>query len=227
MNTSVTPSIIIRSYQSSDLSACQAMILDSNKEYDNDIAYYIHAFQTDMADIEKNYLQISNAHWWVAVSMDDNRIVGQVAVQPLHLGDPVYYQTLPLEERDQICELRRMTVVPDAQRRDIGSRLLVTLLNFARQHDYRKVHLTTSTNMSKACTFYQKHGFVKGEIHRFSLDGLNVEKPIQYKEHFWETLPKPFILKPQDIIPEEDQQRMKLPPTNSKYCYEQHFFLEL
>ncbi|CAF4858722.1 unnamed protein product, partial [Rotaria socialis] len=55
-----------------------------------------------MADIEKSYLQVPNAHWWVAVSTEDNRIVGQVALQPLHLGDPSYYKCLPLEERDQI-----------------------------------------------------------------------------------------------------------------------------
>ncbi|CAF1143900.1 unnamed protein product [Rotaria sordida] len=227
MNTSVTPSIIIRSYQPSDLSACQALMLDGHKEYDNGMAYYMHVFQTDMADIEKNYLQVPNAHWWVAVSTDDNRIVGQVAVQPLRLGSPIYYETLPLEERDHICELRRMSVVPDVQRHGIGFRLLVTLLDFARQHGYRQVHLTTLASMSKACAFYQKHGFVQGEIHRVSNDESNLEKPTQHKEHVWKSLSNRFIFKPGDIIPEEDQQRMKLPPTQSKYEYLQHFFLTL
>ncbi|CAF1005601.1 unnamed protein product [Rotaria sp. Silwood1] len=227
MSTSTTPSIIIRSYQSSDLSESQNLLLDGHKEYDNPMEYFTHAFETDMADIEKNYLQVPNGHWWVAVSTDDNRIVGQVAIQPLRLGDPMYYQLVPLEERDQICELRRMSVAPDAQRYNIGSRLLKTLLDFARQHGYRQVHLTTATSMSKACAFYEKHGFVKGDIYRFSFEDLNLLQHTQDKKHFTEILPKPFIFKPGDIIPAEDQERMKMPPTKSKYGYGQHFFLDL
>ncbi|CAF5118489.1 unnamed protein product [Rotaria sp. Silwood1] len=180
-----------------------------------------------MADIEKNYLQVPNAHWWVAVSTDDNRIVGQVALQPLRLGNPFYYQQLPPEERDQICELRRMSVAPDAQKYGIGSRLLTTLLDFARQHGYRQVHLSTLTRMSKACSFYEKHGFVKGDIYRFSFDGSNLDQLMQHKEHIWEAFSTPLMFKSGDIIPKEDQERMKLPPTKSKYTYSQHFFLTL
>ncbi|CAF1349780.1 unnamed protein product [Rotaria sordida] len=175
MSTSDISSIIIRSYQPSDLSACKATILDGHREYDYDLRFFNQIFQADMADIEKNYLQVPNAYWWVAVSTDDNRIVGQVAVQPLRLGDPIYYERTPSEERDEICELRRMSVAPDSQKHGVGSRLLTTLLNFAREHGYRKVHLTTLTHMNKACAFYEKYGFVKGDIDRFPIDESNIE----------------------------------------------------
>ncbi|CAF3256377.1 unnamed protein product [Rotaria socialis] len=222
-----TPSIIIRSYQADDLSACQALIIDANKDYENPIEYYNLAFQTDMADIEKSYLQVPNAHWWVAVSTEDNRIVGQVALQPLHLGDPSYYKCLPLEERDQICELRRMSVHPTVQRLGIGSRLLETLLSFAREHGYRQVHLTTLTNMSKACSYYEKLGFTKGDVYCYSLADITTLLTLKTKGHIGEILPTPIIFKSGDIIPAEDQERMKLPLTKVKYIYVQHFFLTL
>ncbi|CAF3624184.1 unnamed protein product [Rotaria socialis] len=222
-----TPSIIIRSYQADDLSACQALIIDANKDYENPIEYYNLAFQTDMADIEKSYLQVPNAHWWVAVSTEDNRIVGQVALQPLHLGDPSYYNCSPLEERDQICELRRMTVHPTVQRLGIGSRLLETLLSFAREHGYRQVHLTTLTNMSKACSYYEKLGFTKGDVHWYPLTDMSTTRMLNSKDHIGEILPAPTIFKSGNSIPVEDQERMKLPPTKTKYIYVQHFFLTL
>ncbi|CAF3707699.1 unnamed protein product [Rotaria sp. Silwood1] len=227
MNTSDISPIIIRSYQSSDLSACKATILDGHKGYGNDIRYFNQAFETDMADIESNYLQVPNAHWWVAVSTDDNRIVGQVAVQPLRLGDRIYYEQAPSKERDEICELRRMSVAPDSQRHGIGSRLLTILLDFAREHGYRKVHLTTLTSMNKACAFYEKHGFVKGDIVRISFDETTVEKVMQCKEHLLKIFSNAVIFKHGDAIPEEDQQRMKLPLSISKYAYVQHYFLAL
>ncbi|CAF2133025.1 unnamed protein product [Rotaria magnacalcarata] len=228
MSTSVTtPSIIIRSYQAADLSACQALIIDANKDYENPVEYYELAFQTDMADIEKSYLQVPNAHWWVAVSTEDKRIVGQVALQPLHLGDPLYYKCLPLEERDQICELRRMSVHSTVQRLGIGSRLLETLLSFAREHGYRQVHLTTLTNMSKACSYYEKLGFARGDVYRYSLADVSTSLISKTKEHIGTILPTPVIFKQGDIIPAEDQEHMKLPLTKAKYIYSQNFFLTL
>ena len=224
MSKSVVPSIIIRSYKPSDLSACKAMLLDSHKEYGDHTEYFEHAFLTDMADIEKNYLQVPSAHWWVAVSTEDDRIVGQVAVQPLRLGSPIYYEVVPAEERDQICELRRMSVISDAQKRGIGARLLTTLLDFARQHGYRQVHLTTLTNMRKACDFYERNGFVKGQTDRFFIDEAML-KGVKQDEVHRRKLSVTF--KPGDTVPEEDQRRMKLPVKSSEFFYVQHYFLLL
>src|SRR2546430_195944 len=130
--SSPTSSIVIRSYQPSDLSACQEIFTAVHLSYNHPMFYINSTLQTDMADIEKNYLQIPNAHWWVAVSTDDNRVVGHVALSPLKLAETSYYHELPEEERDQICELRRMAVASDAQRQGVGNKLLSTLIDFAR-----------------------------------------------------------------------------------------------
>jgi hypothetical protein len=88
-------SIVIRSYQPSDLPACQELFTEAHRSYDHPMFYINLVLQSAMTDIENNYLQIPNGNWWVAVSTDDNRVVGHVAVLPLHLAEPSYYQELP------------------------------------------------------------------------------------------------------------------------------------
>jgi ribosomal protein S18 acetylase RimI-like enzyme len=131
------------------------------------------------------------------------------------------------DERDQICELRRMAVVPNAQKCGIGSLLLSTVLDFARQHDYRQVHLTNLTSMSKACAFYEKHGFVKGRIDRYSLEQIGRKQQEQQKTVVIDSMPTPVVFEVGAVIPDEDQHQMKLPVTQSKFLYAQHFFRSL
>ena len=221
MTTDTTPpTIVIRSYQPSDLSACQEIFSTANHSDEHPMFFIDHIFQTDMADIEKNYLQIPNGHWWVAVSTDDNRVVGHVAALPLSLGDSSHYYELPEDERDQICELRRMAVAPDVQRKGVGNKLLSTLIDFARQKGYRQVQLTTSNfaNLDKVCAFYERNGFKKIRMQKFSFENVLSEKS-QGAEEVFRKLPKPVIFEADAIIPDEDLHLMKMSPTQSKYMY--------
>jgi GNAT superfamily N-acetyltransferase len=187
-----------------------------------------HVLETDMADIEKNYLQISNGQWWVAVSTEDNRIVGHVAGLPLSIADPSYYHELPEGERDQIYELRRMAVATDVQRTGVGNKLLSTLIEFARDKGYRQIHLTTSNfaNLDKVCTFYERNSFTKGPVKKFSFSGVLPEKLESMKELF-RSLPRPVSFEAGTIIPDEDLRLMKMSPTESKCMYIMHYSLML
>jgi len=223
---STQSSIIIRSYQPSDQAACQEIFFKVHNSYKNPEILTNFAIQSDMADIENRYLKIPNGHWWVAVSTDDNRIVGHVAVLPLNVGAPLYYRELPEGERDQVCELLRMAVSPDAQRQNVGSKLLSTLINFAREKGYKQIHLTTLTSMNKACAFYEKNGFTKGRIEKYSID-FNLAKNTEDIQRLFRNPPKPVVFEVDAIIPEEDQRLMKIPPEQSKSMYAQHYSLIL
>ena len=133
-------SIVIRSFQPSDQAGCEALFKLVHSEYGNPTAYINYALHTDMADIPKRYLGVPDGHWWVAVSTDDNRIVGHLAVLPLQVGDPSYYAQAAPEERDHICELLRMAIDPSVQRQGLGGRLLSTLIDFVRERGYRQIH---------------------------------------------------------------------------------------
>jgi GNAT superfamily N-acetyltransferase len=227
MTTESTPSsIVVRSYQLSDLSACQAVFTTAHLSYNNPILFTNTVLQTDMNDIQKNYLDVPNGHWWVAVSTNDNHVVGHVAALPLHLAEPSYYHQLPEGERDEIFELRRMAVAPDAQREGVGSKLLSALIDFARERGYRQVHLTTFPSMNKACAFYEKHGFIKGRIEKFSFDYDSLET-IEDKKNLLNNQSKLVIFETGTLIPDEDLSLMKMSPIQSKFIYIQHYSLML
>ncbi|CAF1295515.1 unnamed protein product [Adineta steineri] len=221
MAVSTLPPFTIRSYQPSDVSACQQLMLDVGHPGQ----HYNHAIHTDMADIEKNYLQIPNAHWWVAVSNDDGRILGQLGVQPLSVSDPIYYRDMAVEERDYICELRRMAIAPDAQRLGIGSRLLAVALDFARHHGYHEMRLATSFHMHKACSFYEKNGFIRGRVARYPV--VEVERALQSQERFIDEHRATAVFQAGSVVPDEDQQRFDSPTNKSEFFYRQHFHRKL
>jgi GNAT superfamily N-acetyltransferase len=223
-NESTSSSVVVRSYQPSDLSACHTIFTEAHRSYDTPMAYINFSLQKDMADIEKNYLQVPNGHWWVAVSSDDNRVLGHVAALPLHLADPSYYSQVPVEQRDHICELRRMAVASNAQRLGVGSKLVSTLIDFAREKGYRQIHLTTMTNRKKARAFYEKHGFVKGGIEKFSIEQF-VSESSENPEKLFDNTPKPIIFEVSTSIPDEDQRLMSMPVGQSKFFYVQHYSL--
>ncbi|CAF1263234.1 unnamed protein product [Adineta steineri] len=161
-----------------------------------------------MAHIEKNYMNSPGSHWWVAVLND--HIVGQVAIQPLRIGDPECYHETSPEERDDACELRHMVVAQNAQEYGVGSRLMLTFLTFAKEHRYHQVHLSTMTHMNTACQFYEKHDYQRGIIKRYPVHNVENKEWVRFESI--ETMPK------------EDQQWMKLPLTISPYRYRQHYW---
>ena len=215
-------SIIVRSFQPSDFPECRKLFFDGHLSYGNPMSYMNSALQNDMADIEKNYFQMPDGHWWVAVSTDDNRIVGQVAGLPLSIGHRSYYDKLPANERDQIYELSRMGVSAEIQRGGIGSRLISTLFDFARERGYRQVHLTTLTCMDRACAFYEKNGFVKGPIEKTSFGSIDINTEEGMKELSTNPL-RTTMIEVNDVISEEDQRLMKMPLMQSRNTFVQHY----
>lgn len=219
-------SIVIRSFQPSDLTACQTIFTAGHLSYNSPMVYINEFLEADMADIEKSFLQIPNGHFWVAVSTDDNRVVGHVGILPLKLADPSCYYRFPDGERDEIGELVRMSVSFDVQRAGVGTKLLETLIGFAREKRYHQIHLTTLTNMDKACAFYEKNGFIKGQFEIYRLE-QNPPLSIEEMKTCLSNLPKPIFWEADAIISDEDRRLMKLPPIQSGCYYVQHYFLPL
>lgn len=64
-----------------------------------------------------------------------------------------------VEEWNQAACLRSMAVAPAHRRQGIGTRLLETVVDWARQKKLRVALLDTPTKAYPAICFYQKHGF--------------------------------------------------------------------
>lgn len=65
---------------------------------------------------------------------------------------------LPEADRD-VCELKKMYVLPAGRNRGLGRALMQRCLDAARAMGYRKVYLETTETMSQAQALYTKHGF--------------------------------------------------------------------
>lgn len=65
---------------------------------------------------------------------------------------------LPEADRD-VCELKKMYVLPAGRNRGVGRALMQRCLEAARRMGYRKVYLETLETMSRAQALYSKHGF--------------------------------------------------------------------
>ena len=59
-----------------------------------------------------------------------------------------------------VAEIKRMFVTPDARGKGIASRLVEELIKSARRDGYRELQLDTTTFMDKAVHLYRKYGFV-------------------------------------------------------------------
>lgn len=64
----------------------------------------------------------------------------------------------PLPGEEDVCELQKMYTLPEARGTGIAHRLVETVLQHAADH-YALCYLETFSNMTRAQSFYRKHGF--------------------------------------------------------------------
>ena len=79
----------------------------------------------------------------------DGRVLGCGGIAPLAGGEP------------DVCELRKMHLLPEARGRGLGERMLHHCLEAARLCGYRRCYLETLSGMETAQKLYLKTGFVR------------------------------------------------------------------
>ncbi len=112
----------------------------------------------DLADIPRHFIA-----FWVAEV--DGEIVG---IAGLVAGEDVPEPVLSgIASREDAVRLRQMRIAPEWQRRGMGSRLVETVLAWAREHGRTHVVLETTAGQAAAIALYRRHGFE--EITRFTV----------------------------------------------------------
>ncbi len=105
----------------------------------------------DIRDMARWY-----AAFWVAVI--DATVVGMVGVRrEFMLGS-----TPPRDDwhkRDDIAELRRLRVAPEARRMGVGAALTRAVIDWARNDGCRVLHLHTTSPQAPARALYERLGF--------------------------------------------------------------------
>ena len=113
------------------------------------IAYYESRHELkDMDDIQKNYFE--NGGIFLVMTQDD-QIIGTGAIRQMEMG---------------ICELRRLWFLSEYHGQGLGYRMLMKLLDIAREMGYKKIRLETApVHQMRAYEFYKRVGFY--EIPRY------------------------------------------------------------
>jgi N-acetylglutamate synthase-like GNAT family acetyltransferase len=168
---------IITSYNddNSELCTCQELLASTQLEYNNPTAYVDNAINTDMADIKQHYLDVERADYFLLSKRSTGQIIGQIAIQPLAIGDKDVYNNLATHSiaqnipAEKICELRRMALRAQYRQLGLGLRLLNHCIATASHYNYKLIHLTTLMSMQSACRFYEKYDFTAGIVEIFNI----------------------------------------------------------
>ena len=107
--------------------------------------YINSCLATDLKKIETIYMANDGCHMWVAEW--NGKVVGMVGL--------VHNES----HKPGVAELQRMSVSPACRRMGIAGKLLDELLKHAKEQNFEKVVLTTTSAQTPAIRLYKKYGF--------------------------------------------------------------------
>jgi len=91
--------------------------------------------------------QESNESYFVAILND--KIVGGAGIKHLSGSD------------ENICELQKMYILPEARNKKVGKELILKCLDYAKKSNYEQCYLETFPQMQSAINLYIKNGFTQ------------------------------------------------------------------
>lgn len=111
----------------------------------------------DVDNFEQEYV---NNHGLFLVVLDDGKLIGTGALKRMD---------------DTTAELKRLWLLESHHGQKIGYRVVMQLLEFARQKGYSSIRLQTGQVQVRAVEFYKKLGFYEIESYRESMDNISME----------------------------------------------------
>ncbi|MGB5382992.1 MAG: GNAT family N-acetyltransferase [Lutimonas sp.] len=83
------------------------------------------------------------------VAILDDKIVGGAGIKHLSGSD------------ENICELQKMYILPEARNKKVGKELILKCLDYAKKSNYDQCYLETFPHMQSAINLYVKNGFTQ------------------------------------------------------------------
>ena len=118
-----------------DLFAAYALSLPVNLDY--------QGFGSEVTDLPGKY---ATPRGELLVAWDEaNRPVACVGLRPL--------------ENDEVCEMKRLYVLPEARSFGLGKSLTVAVIEAAKSRGYSSICLDTLATMATAASLYERMGF--------------------------------------------------------------------
>jgi len=119
-------------------------------------------FSNELTTVDVQYNKPKGA---LLLAYANKRAVGCVAIRDLGNG---------------IAELKRMFVLPEFQGLGIGRKMMVTIIDVAKELDYKTMRLDTLAGMSGALKLYRDFGFYEIPAYRLNPfdDAVYLEKQL-------------------------------------------------
>ncbi len=106
--------------------------------------FYVEDFDREVLSNPNTYILDPGGHIFFAVGND--KAIGTVALMKVEEG---------------IFELTKMAVRTDQRGRKIGQQLMQYCIDFAKQHNFKKLILYSNTKLENAIYIYRKYGFIE------------------------------------------------------------------
>ncbi len=108
---------------------------------ENEFGHHSRSGRPDLHKISEVY-QKNNGNFWIAV--EGENVIGTIALSDYGNGKGY---------------LERFFVKKELRRRGVGRKLISSLLDFAKEKNYKKIFLSTWGNLLSGNNFYIKNGF--------------------------------------------------------------------
>ena len=135
--------MIIRPIEQRDNASVREIIRESLESHGLAIPGSAY-FDPQLGELAQFYDRLPHAGYWVVEV--DGRVVGGVGIAPFDTGTAT------------ICELQKLYLRPEVQRRGLSRLLMDQALTFAARH-YEQCYLETTHSLRTACILYEKYGF--------------------------------------------------------------------
>lgn len=151
--------IITPAIDAADIAAIRTLFLEYAASLDVDLAY--QAFQNEVASLPGDYAPPRGC---LLLARDGGAARACVGVRPLD---------------DNVCEMKRLYVRPEARGSGIGRTLTIAAIEFGRAAGFRAIRLDTLPSMAAAQVLYRSLGFRDIAPYRFSPVAGNVFMELQ------------------------------------------------
>jgi len=119
------------------------LLLDYRNEFDDDTCFT--SFEEEVANIRKVYTA-PGSHLILAINGSDQKIAGCVGLRILS---------------PEIAEMKRLYVIPSHRGFQLGKKLAIAIISYAKEKNYTRMLLDTMMEMKAAQKLYQQLGFTQ------------------------------------------------------------------
>lgn len=89
----------------------------------------------------------------IILAKDEKKVVGCIALKPIG---------------EDICEMKRLYVKPNARGKALGKQLVEELIHFAKEAGYKTMKLDTITSLKEAIKLYRSKGFIETDAYVYN-----------------------------------------------------------